>query len=79
MKLKDTVIQRILETGSDLSLNLAKVLGFTQDWIKKLAKKNDNNGPLTTMAAIDVIKQDMDTTDESKILVSENQPVPLAT
>lgn len=66
MKLRNTIVQRILETG--LSLDLAKVLGFTQGYIRTLAKKNDPNSFLTTMAAVEVIKKDMGILDDSEVL-----------
>lgn len=72
MKLKNTVIQRILDSSS-LSLAIAMELGFTQDWVRKLAKKMRDekdciNGPLTTAAALGVIKKDMGILDDSEVL-----------
>jgi hypothetical protein len=68
MKLRQTIIQRILDKNSPLSLLLASALDFTQTWIRELANANKVNGPLTTAAAIVVIKKDMGIFDDSEIL-----------
>jgi hypothetical protein len=42
---------------------LALKLGHTEQWIIQLRKKNDPNGPLTTMAAMGVIRENTGLTD----------------
>lgn len=59
---------------TDLSLELAKELGFTQFWIKKLATKNRDNGPLTSAGALKVIREELELVD-SKILEEENATI----
>lgn len=71
MILKPVVVQKIVET--DLSLELAKEMGFTQYWITQLAKKNKDNGPLTSAGALNVIREELGITD-SEILEEEAEP-----
>lgn len=62
MILRETVIQKILENG--LSLRLAEALDFTQNWIMLLAKANKKNGPLTTVVALKVIRENTGLSDD---------------
>jgi hypothetical protein len=71
MILKDTVVQRILNKKYPLNLMLAIELGVTQDWICILAKRNEKNNPLTTVASITIIKKDMGVIDDSEVLEKE--------
>lgn len=71
MILKPEIKERILNDGK-LSLALAACLGFTQTWIRELAHANKDNGPLTTVAAVAVLKQDAGTFDDSEVLEKEN-------
>ncbi len=75
MKLKQTIVQRILDGNSSLSLELAKELKVSQYWIKMLALKNKTNGPLTTAGALAVIKNEMKLADDTEILERENDSV----
>lgn len=69
MILSDTTIQSI---DADLLLRqkLGMGLGFTDDWIRRLAKANKPNGPLTTVKAVSIIREETKMQDE-EILVDE--------
>lgn len=75
MKLKQTIIQRILDGSYPLSLELAKELKVTQFWVRSLATKNKTNGLLTTAGALAVIKKEMKLADDAEILERENDSV----
>lgn len=56
MKLTKTALKKInTQTGR---LKLALALNCTERWISKCIENNRDNGPLTTMAAIQVIKSE---------------------
>lgn len=40
----------------DARLKLASALAFTETWIRECINSNKDNGPLTTMKAIEVIR-----------------------
>lgn len=54
MKLTNKAIEALNSRSTMLALALA--LGFTEIWIKKLVDANKDNGPLTTVKALQVIK-----------------------
>lgn len=56
MKLKKKALAAI--NTPKIRSTLALGLGHTEQWIIQLMKKNDSNGTLTTMAAIDIIKRE---------------------
>lgn len=66
MKLSTTALQIISQPT--VRLRLAMALGFREHYITTLTKKNKENGPLTTVAAIRVIQEASGFT-ESEILV----------
>lgn len=55
MKLKKKALD-LINTPRGRSL-LALGLGHTEQWIIQLLKRNESNGTLTTMAAINIIKE----------------------
>lgn len=71
MVLKDTVIKRILNRNSHLSLSLAMELSLSQERIKRIAKSNEKNNQLTTAACVEIIKKDMGIFDDSEVLERE--------
>lgn len=68
MKLSKKAISKI--SNRESILNLALALGFTEIWINKLIEANKDNGPLTTIKAINTIQEDTGLTQE-EILVAE--------
>lgn len=68
MILTETVKQMILENG--LSLKLADALDFTQGWVRSLAMANKKNGPLTTLKALQIIRENTGLLDH-EILIEE--------
>lgn len=54
MRLTAIAIEKIGENRTAAMLALA--LNFSEEWIKRLAKKNKDNGPLTTAKALEVIR-----------------------
>lgn len=67
MILSDTA-KEVIDQATKLKLALA--LGFTEYWINKLIEANKPNGPLTTMKALSVIKENTGL-DDKEILVDE--------
>lgn len=55
MKLTERAISEI---NQETKLKLAIALGFTEYWVGKLLEANKDNGPLTTMAALKVIREE---------------------
>jgi hypothetical protein len=53
MRLTKKAIKRIKSTQTRLRLALA--LGFSEQWIIKLIDQNKDNGPLTTIKAVQFI------------------------
>lgn len=70
MKLSNRAIEK-LKASRDSRLRLCSTLGFTEVWVEKLIEKNKVNGPLTTVSALGVIREETALTD-SEIL--EDQP-----
>lgn len=71
MKLSNQVIEK-LKASRDSRLRLCSTLGFTEVWIDKLIDKNKVNGPLTTVSAIGVIKEET-SLEDSEILENETE------
>lgn len=71
MKLKQTILQRLLESRP-FRLKLAVDLNFSEVWVDRLITANKDNGPLTTAKAIQVIKQETGLAD-SEILEEETE------
>lgn len=67
MKLTQKALSAIDRT--DIRLQLAMALGFTEGWIIQLIDKNKENGPLTTAKALEVIKQNTKLRENHEILV----------
>lgn len=55
MKITDTALS--LLTG-ETRLKLAMKLGFTEQWVIRIIDANKANGPLTTAAALKVIREE---------------------
>lgn len=49
-------------------LQIAIALNFSEQWINKVVAANKENGPLTTLKAIEIIRQETGLTD-SDILI----------
>lgn len=71
MKLSNQAIEK-LKASRESRLRLCSTLGFTEVWVDKLIDKNKVNGPLTTMSAIGVIKEETSLGD-SEILENEEE------
>jgi hypothetical protein len=56
MKLTKRAIKKLNNKASRLRLALA--MGFSEQWIIKLIDQNKDNGPLTTIKAMQVIEQE---------------------
>jgi hypothetical protein len=58
MKLTQKAISH-LQSGEQRAtrLKLALALNFSERWIEKLLEQNKSNGPLTTVTAVDMIKE----------------------
>lgn len=65
MKLTEKAIAAIRTRETVLKLALA--LGFSEVWIDRLILKNKENGPLTTIKALEVIVEETGL-DQSEIL-----------
>lgn len=61
MKLSKKAIKGIKNQSPRLKLALA--LGFSEQWIVKVINANKLNGPLTTVAALKVIREETGLTD----------------
>lgn len=71
MKLKQTIIER-LQKDRIFRVKIADALGFTEVWIDKLIGTNKDNGPLTTIKSILVIREETGLSD-SQILEEETE------
>jgi hypothetical protein len=71
MKLSNRAIEK-LKASRESRLRLCSSLGFTEVWIDKLIDKNKVNGPLTTVSAIGVIREETELAD-SEILENETE------
>jgi hypothetical protein len=67
MKLTKLAINRI--NDAKVIAELMKALGFSEQWVRRLAAQNKMNGPLTTYRALEVIRRETGLED-SKILES---------
>lgn len=56
MKLTKQAIKSLNDRA--IRLHLCLELGFTEPWVNKLIEKNKDNGPLTTIKALQIIKQE---------------------
>lgn len=76
MKLTETVCQIIGDKNSKeakaIRSTLALALSFTDLWVARCIEANKDNGPLTTMKAIQVIKR---STGLSEKQILEEEPV----
>lgn len=72
MKLTKLALQKIDVT--EIRLQLALTLGFTEAWIIQLISKNKENGPLTTAASLDVIRKATNLEDD-ELLEKANSSV----
>jgi hypothetical protein len=70
MKLTRKAIKGIKDQAARLKLALA--LGFSEQWINRVITSNKANGPLTTAAALKVIREITGMKDEE---ILEAQPV----
>lgn len=68
MKLTEKAIAAI--SNRSVILSLALGLDFTELWINKLISANKDNGPLTTVKAIQIIKEETGLVDD-EILEAE--------
>ena len=66
MKLTNNTIAAINGNRSAI-MRLAIVLGFSERWILRVIGKNKKNGPLTTIAALQIIREETGLSD-SEIL-----------
>lgn len=62
MRLTETAIQALNTVHNRIALAMA--LGHSEQWILKLLKSNKSNGPLTTITAIQVIKEKTNLTQD---------------
>lgn len=69
MRLSEKAIELI--DNKTIHSKLALALNFTDTWIRGLVSKNKDNGPLTTMKAIEVIREETGLTDED---ILEREP-----
>lgn len=69
MKLTKQAIESL--DAREKRLQLALKLGFTEVWIDRLITKNKPNGPLVTVTALNVIREQTGLTD-SEILEEES-------
>lgn len=72
MKLRKTALNKIKDSA--IRLKLAGALKCTEQWVIKLIAANKRNGPLTTAAALGVIREETGLTD-SEILEEEKDSV----
>lgn len=70
MKLKKKALAEINNPRTRSLLALG--LGHTEQWIIQLIKRNDANGTLTTMAAINIIKEETKLSEKD---ILEQEPV----
>lgn len=56
MKITEIAISKI--NNQTARLRLALALGFSETWVRGLIDKNKDNGPLTTAAALRIIREE---------------------
>lgn len=61
MKIRKRIINKI---GQSTRLKLALALNCSEQWIARVIDANKINGPLTTAAALKVIREETGLTDE---------------
>lgn len=61
MKLTEQAITSITQATK---LKLALALGFTELWVSRLIEANKDNGPLTTVASLNVLREETGLSDE---------------
>lgn len=74
MKLTERAINAI---NQETKLRLAIALKFTEYWMGKIIDNNKDNGPLTTAAALKVIRDETGL-DDSEILEEATKPKEVA-
>lgn len=62
MKLKQTIVEQ-LQKDRIFRAKIGDALGFTDVWIDRLIVANKDNGPLTTIKSILVIREELGLTD----------------
>lgn len=73
MKLSSKAIEAI--NNRPVIMSLALTLGFSELWVNKLIEANKPNGPLTTVAALEVIRKETELSDK-EILEREPEEEP---
>jgi len=71
MKLSNQAVEK-LRANRESRLRLCSALGFTEVWIDRLIAKNKVNGPLTTVSALGVIREET-SLEDSEILENETE------
>lgn len=66
MKITKKALSKI--NNQTARLRIALALGFSETWVRGLIDKNKDNGPLTTAAALQVIREETGLVD-SEILM----------
>lgn len=69
MKLSNAALTAITEKRQTL-LSLALALDISEQWMRRVIEKNKTDGPLTTITALKVIREETGLTD-SEILETE--------
>jgi hypothetical protein len=70
MKLTQKAIEAINKT--EIRLQLAMTLGYTEYWVIQLISRNKDNSPLTTAASLDVIRKNTGLQDADILEASGN-------
>lgn len=73
MQLTEQALQSLNTVSNRIAL--ASALGRSEQWISKLLKVNKENGPLTTVTAIQVIRERTGL-KQSEILTKVSEPKP---
>jgi hypothetical protein len=73
MKLSNAALEMISEKRKTL-LALALALDISEQWMRRVIENNKSNGPLTTVTALGVIRQETGLND-SEILVDSEAEV----
>ncbi len=74
MRLTESAINSIDNLQARLSI--AAALKCTEVWVGRIIRKNKENGPLTTAAALEVIRKETGLMDKE---ILEKEPVPAET
>lgn len=72
MKVSKQALQRVL-SDRRIILSIALQLGFSEQWTRRLLSQNKDNGPLTTVSALAVIREETGLTDSEILEVMEPQ------